>query len=33
MSIGAEYVWGERENLDGKGGRANRVNALFQFNF
>jgi hypothetical protein len=33
MSIGAEYVWGERENLDGRGGRANRVNALFQFNF
>ena len=33
MSIGSEYVWGERENLDGQRGRANRVNALFQYNF
>jgi hypothetical protein len=33
MSIGAEYVWGERENLDEQQGRADRVNALFQYNF
>jgi hypothetical protein len=33
MSVGTEYVWGERENLDGEHGRANRLNALFQYNF
>lgn len=33
MSIGVEYVWGERENLDGQTGKANRLNALFQYNF
>jgi hypothetical protein len=33
MSIGAEYVWGERENLDRQFGRANRINGLFQYNF
>lgn len=33
MSIGAEYLWGQRENLDVQAGRANRVNALFQYNF
>jgi hypothetical protein len=33
MSIGFEYVWGERENLDGERGRANRINGLFQYNF
>jgi hypothetical protein len=33
MSIGIEYVWGERENLDGQRGQARRVNALFQYNF
>jgi hypothetical protein len=33
MSIGAEYVWGERKNLDGQRGQANRLNALFQYNF
>jgi len=33
MSIGVEYVWGERENLDGQRGQANRVNGLFQYNF
>lgn len=32
-SIGVEYVWGEREDLDGMKGKANRVNALFQYNF
>lgn len=33
MSIGVEYVYGQRENLDGERGRAQRVNALFQYNF
>jgi hypothetical protein len=33
MSIGAEYLWGERENLDGQRGRANRINGLLQYNF
>ena len=33
MSIGIEYVWGERENLDEQRGQANRLNALFQYNF
>ena len=33
MSIGAEYVWGEREDLDGRRGSANRINGVFQFNF
>jgi hypothetical protein len=33
MSIGAEYVWGDRKNLDGERGEANRINGLFQYNF
>jgi hypothetical protein len=33
MSIGVEYLWGERENLDNQTGRANRINSLFQYNF
>jgi hypothetical protein len=33
MSIGAEYLWGERKNLDMERGRANRINALMQYNF
>jgi len=33
MSIGIEYVWGEREKLDTQRARANRLNALFQYNF
>jgi hypothetical protein len=33
MSLGVEYVWGERENLDGERGRANRINGLVQYNF
>jgi hypothetical protein len=33
MSLGVEYLWGERENLDGERGFANRVNALVQYNF
>ncbi len=32
-SLGAEYLWGERENLDGEWGKANRFNALCQYNF
>jgi hypothetical protein len=33
MSIGAEYLWGEREDLNGERGRARRINALLQYNF
>lgn len=33
MSLGIEYVWGERKNLGGGRGQANRANALFQYNF
>src|SRR5262249_8471302 len=33
MSLGVEYVRGERENLDGERGQANRLNGLFQYNF
>lgn len=33
LSIGTEYVWGERTNLDGQRGRADRINALIQYNF
>jgi DcaP outer membrane protein len=33
MSIGIEYVWGERENLDVQWGHANRFNGLVQYNF
>jgi hypothetical protein len=33
MSIGVEYLWGQRENLDEQRGRANRLNALMQYNF
>jgi hypothetical protein len=33
MSIGVEYVWGQRENLDGEHAKANRLNGLFQYNF
>jgi hypothetical protein len=33
MSLGLEYLWGERKNLDGDLGRANRINALAQYNF
>jgi hypothetical protein len=32
MSVGIEYVWGQRENLDGQRARANRVNGLVQYN-
>jgi hypothetical protein len=33
MSLGIEYLWGERKNLDGERGKANRLNALAQYNF
>jgi hypothetical protein len=33
LSLGAEYLWGERKNLDTERGRSNRVNALLQYNF
>lgn len=33
MSVGVEYLHGERENLNGQRGRANRLNALVQYNF
>lgn len=33
MSIGIEYITGERENIDGDDGRADRVHGLFQYNF
>jgi hypothetical protein len=33
MSVGVEYLWGQRENLDGERAHANRLNALYQFNF
>jgi hypothetical protein len=33
MSLGIEYIWGERMNLDEQRASANRVNALLQYNF
>lgn len=33
LSLGVECLWGERENLNGDRGRAERVNALAQYNF
>jgi hypothetical protein len=33
MSIGLEYDWGERKNLNEDRGRANRINGLVQYNF
>jgi hypothetical protein len=33
LSLGVEYLWGERENLNELRGQANRVNALVQYNF
>jgi hypothetical protein len=33
MSLGVEYLWGERKNLDGQRGKDNRINALVQYNF
>jgi hypothetical protein len=33
FSMGVEYIYGERTNLDEDGARARRVNALVQYNF
>ncbi len=33
MSFGIEYLWGQRENLNTEEAEAQRLNALFQFNF
>jgi hypothetical protein len=33
LSLGVEYVWGERQNLDDQLGSANRIDALVQYNF
>jgi hypothetical protein len=33
LSLGVEYLWGERENLNGQRGLANRLNGLVQYNF
>jgi hypothetical protein len=33
LSLGVEYLWGERKNLNEQRGRANRVNASVQYNF
>jgi hypothetical protein len=33
MSLGVEYLWGQRENLDGQHAFAQRFDALFQYNF
>jgi len=32
-NVGIEYVWGEKCNLNGEKGHANRVNLLFQYDF
>jgi hypothetical protein len=33
MSIGIEYLYGERRNLDGQRGDAHRIQTVFQYNF
>jgi hypothetical protein len=33
MSFGIEYMWGQRENLNGQDADANRLHGLFQYNF
>jgi hypothetical protein len=33
LSFGIEYLWGERENVDGQSAQANRIHGLFQYNF
>jgi hypothetical protein len=33
MSLGIEYDWGQRKNVDGERGKTNRLNGLFQYNF
>jgi hypothetical protein len=33
MSLGIEYLFGQRENLDGQDAQSQRVHGLFQYNF
>jgi len=33
VSFGTEVLWGQRENLDGQRGRAERIQTVFQYNF
>lgn len=33
LSFGVEYIWGERENLNGESASAERLHALAQYNF
>jgi hypothetical protein len=33
MSLGLEYLYGQRKNLNGQWGDANRINMLAQYNF
>jgi hypothetical protein len=33
LSTGVEYLWGERKDLNGQRGKANRMDALVQYNF
>ncbi len=33
LSAGIEYMWGERKNLDGRHGNANRINMMAQYSF
>ena len=33
MSFGIEYLYGQRENLDTEEAKAQRINALIQYNF
>jgi hypothetical protein len=33
LSTGIEYLYGERRDLDGERAKANRINALVQYNF
>jgi hypothetical protein len=33
LSLGVEYLYGQRDNLNGQSGQANRLNALVQYNF
>jgi len=33
MSLGLEFMWGERENLDGQAGRVRRLHGMCQYNF
>ncbi len=33
MTVAIEYLWGQKTNSSGQYGRANRINAMVQFNF